>query len=91
MALLDLAVLELTPLPSISLDTVTSKHISDERMIKILELYRRQPKQVFVTFDKAESYSGGALPQILDGCVVLRLSQGHELFGRSWASETSGD
>lgn len=84
MALLDIALLELTPLPAIALDTVSSKHISDERMCKILEIYQNEPKQIFLAFDKADSY-GEEANRILEKHTVLRLSEGHELFGRSWA------
>ena len=85
MALFDLALLELTPLPVIALDNVSSKHICDEHMLRMLELYKRAGKQVFLTFDKAESYGNGSIPETVGSSVVLELSEGHELFGRSWA------
>ena len=61
--------------------------MGDEPWLKILDLYCEEDKQVFITFDKAESYSNGKLPETIEGNVVLELSQGHELFGRSWAIE----
>ena len=87
MALLDLSILELTPLPVIALDTVTSKHISDEHMLRMLELYEKAVKQVFITFDKAESYGSGSVPETIRNSTVLELSEGHELFGWSWAKD----
>ena len=87
MALLDLSILELTPLPVITLDTVSSKHISDEHMLRMLELYKEAGKQVFLTFDKAESYGSGSIPETICDSTVLELSEGHELFGWSWAKE----
>lgn len=87
LALFDLSVLRLTPLPAIALDTVSIKQVGDEPWLKILDLYHQGGKQVFITFDKAESYSDGKLPETVEGNVVLELSQGHELFGRSWAIE----
>lgn len=87
LALFDLSVLRLTPLPAIALDTVSIKQVGDEPWLKILELYSQGNKQVFIAFDKAESYSGGKIPAAIEGNVVLELSQGHELFGRSWATE----
>ena len=87
MALLDLVILEETPLPAIALDTVSSKHISDDHMLKLLQLYEKAGKQVFVSFDKAESYGGGSMPGVIERNTVLKLSEGHELFGSSWAKE----
>ncbi len=86
LALFDLSVLNLTPLPAIALDTVSIKQVGDGPWLKILDLYCEQDKQVFITFDKAESYSGGMLPAVVEDNVVLELSRGHELFGRSWAA-----
>lgn len=85
MALFDLSLLEQTPLPIITLDTVSSKHISDGHMLRIMELYKKAGKQVIITFDKAESYDDGKTPRVIEGSVVLRLSEGHELFGKSWS------
>lgn len=88
LALFDLSLLKLTPLPAIALDTVSIKQVGDEPWLKILDLYRDNDKQVFITFDKAESYSGGKIPEAVEDNIVLELSRGHELFGRSWASES---
>lgn len=88
LALFDISLLRLTPLPAIALDTVSIKQVGDEPWLKILELYCANDKQVFITFDKAESYSGGKLPKTVEDNVVLELSRGHELFGRSWASKS---
>lgn len=84
LALFDISLLRLTPLPAIALDTVSIKQVGDEPWLKILELYCANDKQVFITFDKAESYSGGKLPKTVEDNVVLELSRGHELFGRTW-------
>lgn len=85
LALFDLTVLESTFLPAIALDTVSIKQVGDEPWLRILELYCKADKQVFITFDKAESYSEDGVPEVIEGNCVLELSRGHELFGRSWA------
>lgn len=87
LALFDLSLLKLTPLPTIALDTVSIKQVGDEPWLKILELYSEGSKQVFISFDKAESYSKGRIPKVIENNVVLELSKGHELFGKSWATE----
>ena len=84
-ALFDLSVLKLTPLPAIALDTVSIKQVGDESWLRILDLYTKSDKQVFISFDKAESYSNGKVPKAVEDNIVLELSKGHELFGRSWA------
>lgn len=89
MVLFDIVVLEQTPLPAICHDTVSLKQIADEPMMKLVDLYHASGKQVFITLDKAESYADGKVPETISDAVVLELSDGHELFGRSWA--TKGD
>lgn len=89
MVLFDIVVLEQTPLPAICHDTVSLKQIADEPMMKLVDLYHASGKQVFITLDKAESYADGKVPETINRAVVLELSDGHKLFGRSWA--TKGD
>jgi hypothetical protein len=87
LALFDVTLLRQTPLPAIALDTISIKQVGDEPWLKILDLYREGQKQVFISFDKAESYSDGEIPNVIKDNVVLELSKGHELFGKSWATE----
>ena len=87
MVLFDIVVLEQTPLPAVCHDTVSLKQIADEPMMKLIDLYRTAGKQVFIALDKAESYVDGEVPQTIRDAVVLELSDGHELFGRSWAAK----
>ena len=89
MVLFDIVVLEQTPLPAICHDTVSLKQIADEPMMKLIDLYRAAGKQVFIALDKAESYADGEVPTTVKDAVVLELSDGHELFGRSWAKKGS--
>ena len=57
--------------------------------MKLIDLYRAAGKQVFIALDKAESYADGEVPATVKDAVVLELSDGHELFGRSWAKKGS--
>lgn len=80
----DLSVLELTPLPILVHDSILLKNIADAPIEKILQLYCQSGKQVFISLDKAGSYSSEA-KKVLEDAAVIRLSSGvHSLFGRSW-------
>lgn len=56
MILYDLAILELTKLPFVIHDSVLFKNLSDNRVIKVFEEYENSRKQIFVSFDKKNSY-----------------------------------
>lgn len=86
--LLDLAALELTPLPALAHDTVIFKNIDADYMGKIIELYVKNPKQSFVAFDRTTTYPESA-QTIIDSRTVLRLSDGNELYGRAWNKKQS--
>lgn len=83
---LDLSILELTKLPVIIHDSIMLKHIEDNAIEKILELYTRTNKQVFIALDKKGSYSQKA-QNIMQTSTVLRLgSDTAALFGKTWNS-----
>lgn len=80
----DLSVLETTMLPALAHDSLLFKNIGDEPLNKIIQLYTEFDKQIFIAFDKGESYSEET-SQILNSTAVIRLNEnGDELFGRSW-------
>lgn len=80
----DLAMLALTRLPAIAHDSVMLKHIEDDAIEKILELYAGSSKQVFIAMDKEGSYTKKA-QEIMEASKVLQLSPGEgALFGRTW-------
>lgn len=81
--LLDLASLALSSLPVIAHDTILFKHIALEPMSKIIELYTKFNKQIFIAIDETIKYSPLA-QSIINSKTVLELSAGNELFGRSW-------
>lgn len=80
----DLVMLNNTNLPAIAHDTIILKNIEDYALEKIIELYSNNTKQVFIAFDREETYSE-KMQSILHNSAVLHLSPGgNELFGRSW-------
>jgi hypothetical protein len=86
--LLDLSSLELTPLPTLAHDTVIFKNIEQPAMAKIIELYQKISKQVFIAFDETTKYPQTA-QEIIEAATVLKLSYGgNELFGWSWQKRT---
>ena len=87
LVVLDLSILELTDLPAIAHDSSIFKNIGDEPIDKIMELYMKSNKQVFIALDKEQAYSQKT-GQILNDSAVLRLNEGgDELFGYSWAKK----
>lgn len=85
MILYDLAILNLTKLPFIIHDSLLFKNIEDERVVNIFTEYENTKKQIFVSFDKKNSYNSDELVKIIEKHKVIELSfGGNELFGRSW-------
>ena len=80
----DLALMSLTGLPVIAHDSVMLKHIEDEAIEKILELYAATSKQIFIAMDKEGSYTPKS-QKIMEESKILQLSSGEgALFGRTW-------
>lgn len=86
----DLSVLELRPVPALIHDSNILKRIEDIHLEHILERYQSSKHQIFIAFDKADSTTEKAR-KILEETAVLRLSDGNELFGRSWSKYESND
>lgn len=83
--MLDLAILNLTPIPLIIHDSVYLKQVEDDSLLKLLEASAKTSKQIFVSLDKACGYSDNcAIPQIIADNSVLRLEKGKELYGKQW-------
>ena len=87
----DLSMLSLTPLPALIHDSSIVKRIEDADFEQILSLYQEcgdMGKQVFIAFDKADTYTDDTY-RMLDEATVLRLSVGNELFGKSWSRKAT--
>lgn len=92
MILYDLALLELTRLPFVIHDSILFKNLSDNRVIKIFEEYEKSEKQIFVSFDKKNSYESDELKKTIENHTAIELYAGSgELFGRSWAKKKSSN
>ena len=82
---LDLAALELTHLPALAHDTIIFKHIDSTYMGNIINLYEKSGKQSFIAFDRTTTYDG--VKEFIDSRTVISLSDGDELYGRSWVKK----
>jgi ABC-type phosphate transport system auxiliary subunit len=84
LVIFDLVMLNNTKLPAVVHDTIILKHIEDETLEKLIELYSTSSKQIFIAFDRDTTYSK-KMQSILNDSKVLKLSPGgNELFGRAW-------
>ncbi|MCH4075368.1 MAG: DUF2326 domain-containing protein [Solobacterium sp.] len=84
MIIFDLAILALTDLPAIAHDSLILKNISDGSIDGIMKIYNQSEKQIFIAFDKQDSY-GPQTRKILYDNRVLQLSDDErELYGESW-------
>ena len=84
MVIYDLSILALTNLPVIIHDSLILKNISDGSIDGIMKIYSQSQKQIFIAFDKQNSY-GQQTSKILYENRVLQLSDHNsELYGESW-------
>lgn len=83
MIVYDLAILESTNLPILVHDSYLLKQIQDSAIEKILELYLKVGKQIFISIDKVSSLTKRA-QEIINNNQVLELAPGKELFGWRW-------
>lgn len=83
----DLAILRLTVLPAIAHDSFLLKNLGDAPIDKIIELYNKEEKQIFISFDKLPAYSSST-QKILTDAKVVKLGTGdNALFGYTWADK----
>lgn len=88
LVLFDIAMLQLTCIPVVVHDSTLMKNIEDSQMLEILKLYTTTEKQVFIAFDKANSYKSDEVSKIIKSHKVISLyPDGGELFGYSWSKE----
>nr|WP_304352373.1 DUF2326 domain-containing protein [Bifidobacterium catenulatum] len=89
MMLYDLAVLYLTALPAIAHDSLIQKNISDGAIDGIMKIYTGTEKQVFIAFDKQDSYRESTRKILADNSVLKLSDENSELYGESWNKEES--
>ena len=88
----DLCLLSLCKIPYLIHDSLLFKNIGDQPVEKIMNLYGTiKDKQLFISFDKINSYDGDT-PKILKDSSVIYLSEnGNELYGQSWAKKPKNE
>lgn len=94
MILLDLAILYLSSLPALSHDSLLFKNIDDEGINGIIQLYtdtEKLNKQVFIAFDKQNSYSVETYDVLQSNKVLQLYENGGELYGKSWNREVNDE
>lgn len=85
----DLALLRLTELPVIAHDSNIFKNIADLPIDKIMELYNQSKKQIFIAFDKENTFYD-VTRDIVHSTKIIELHEnGGELFGWSWAKKAA--
>lgn len=82
--LFDQACLDLTKLPFFVHDSLMFSNIEVDRKNKIIEMYGKETKQVFISIDTIDLLSKEAKQVITDNTVLKLERGGKELFGRSW-------
>ena len=83
----DLSVLKTTELPFLVHDSLIFKNIADLPIDKIMQLYLRAGKQIFISFDKAEAFTDFTAKTVHETRVIELYDNGGELFGWSWAKK----
>lgn len=82
-AIFDLVMLAQTKLPAFVHDSVMLKHIEDHTLAKLFEYYSKTPKQVFIAFDRANTYPESV--SLLTETKVISLGRGERaLFGKDF-------
>ncbi len=80
----DMSILKLTPLPALAHDSLIFNHIGYAPLEKLIQLYMKSGKQIFIAFDKQEAPTE-KIQKILDSTMVIQLNaNGNELFGKNW-------
>lgn len=90
----DLANMELSPLPFIIHDMQMLLHIEKRVMAEIIKAYDAQKnagKQVFIAFDRLDTYDAETKDTMNTNCVLELSPGGNELFGRAWNKETESE
>lgn len=83
----DLAMLRLTQLPVIAHDSNIFKNIADLPIDKIMELYKQSKKQIFIAFDKENTFYEITRNIVHETTIIELRAGGGELFGWSWAEK----
>ena len=84
MIIYDLSILEKTGLPAIIHDSYILTDIGDAPVNTIVKQYLKSSKQIFIAFDKTQSYGEETDKALNDSGVLYLSDNGGELYGWSW-------
>jgi len=87
LVLFDLAALRLSRLPAIAHDSLIFKNIEDESVDGIMQLYSESEKQIFIAFDRTNSYESTTAKIAYDNTRLELGKNGQELYGEDWKLE----
>lgn len=80
----DLAMMKLVKLPFLAYDSFLLKDIADRTLERILYLYSKSEKQIFISLDKQKSYSAET-DETLESHSIIHLDRDENaLFGWAW-------
>lgn len=87
--ILDICLLKQTFLPALAHESLLFKNIADEPLENILKLYMKSNKQIFIAFDRLNTYSK-EIQTIINEQSVLQLGDNDKaLFGFIWNTKDS--
>lgn len=90
----DLANMDLSPLPFVIHDMQMLLHIEKKVVTEIVKAYDAQKsagKQVFIAFDRLDTYDLVTQDTMNRNCVLKLSPGGNELFGRAWNKEMESE
>ena len=76
-----------TDLPVLVHDSLVFKNIADLPIDKIMQIYSKSKKQIFIAFDKQEAYTDFTAQTVKNSSVIELHENGGELYGYSWAKK----
>jgi hypothetical protein len=91
LVLFDLAVLRLSRLPAIAHDSLIFKNVEVESVDGIMQLYNQSKKQIFIAFDRADSFKPSTARIAYDNVRLKLDKNGQELYGEDWKLEVNKD
>ncbi|MFZ5645629.1 MAG: DUF2326 domain-containing protein [Bacillota bacterium] len=84
----DLAIFKITQLPILVHDTLLFKNVENVAIENIIDIYRRQKKQIFIAVDEINKYNIET-KKVLNELSVLQLAHDKTLFIKDWKKTSS--
>ncbi|RQD68274.1 MAG: DUF2326 domain-containing protein [Tindallia sp. MSAO_Bac2] len=89
LVLFDLAVLRLSRLPAIAHDSLIFKNLEDESIDGIMQLYNESEKQIFIAFDRTNSFKPSTAKIAYENTRLKLNKNEQELYGEDWKLEVN--